>query len=131
MVGRLGPVLQRRCRANIASEGPAAQVARGANEARLTAKPGFFPVMPDNMLPCEKPAFFAAGTIAAWLAWLGTSRRFRSPVDPSRTGSAKNPGFWLGDSERAWRRKKPGFGKARLLPGHARQHAAMREAGLF
>ena len=36
----------------------------------------------------------------------------------SWSGSAKKPGFWLGDSDRALNLKKPGFGKARLLPGH-------------
>ncbi len=49
---------------------------------------------------CERgwSRFSQPGTTAAWLE---TSRRFASRVNPSRSGSAKNPGFWPGDSEHA------------------------------
>ncbi len=91
-------------------------------KSRASAKPGFFPVMPGNKLPRAKPGFFSHPV---------PPRRFSSRVDPSRSGSAKNPGFRPGDSEHASQPKKPGFGKARLLPGHARQQLPRAKPGFF
>ncbi len=121
----------------VAADFPAFLIARGSVAVWQRKNPGFrqSPASsrscPTTRCHAQSRAFFAAGTTTALLAWLRTSQRFSSRVDPSRSGSAKNPGFRLGDSNHAPQPKKPGFGKARLLPGRARQHAATREAGLF
>ena len=103
-------------------------------KSRASAKPGFFPVMPGCERATREAGLFCSryhrGVDGVGVAWRLRGVSHRGWI---RRGLAARriPAFGLAIRIVLRRRKKPGFGKARLLPGHARLAAAMREAGLF